>query len=104
MQWKGPFHIDSVVSVNNYRVKIKGKCKTYHCNLFKKYVARDEADNKEETDVSGFVLEVTGAAIIEFSESTSDDAVDDDNLLEIGVCQSKESIADVHEIQTTAHS
>ena len=94
MQWKGPFHIDSVVSVNDYRVRIKGKCKTYHSNLLKKYVARDETDNKE-IDVSGSVLKVTGAAIIEFSESTSDDAVDDDNLLELGTCQSKESITDV---------
>ena len=36
MQWKGPFHIDSVVRVNDYRVRIKGKCKTYHSNLLKK--------------------------------------------------------------------
>ena len=49
----------------------------------------------KKRDVSGSVLEVTGAAIIEISESTGDDAVDDDNLLELGVCQSKESIADV---------
>ena len=50
--------------------------------------------------MSGSVLEVTGAAIIEFSKSTSDDdAVDDDNLLELGVCQSKESMTDVRYVQ-----
>ena len=57
-----------------------------------RHVVRDETDDKEATDVSSSVLEVTGAANMEFSKSTSDDAVDDDNLL---VCQSKESIADV---------
>ena len=43
MQWKGPFEVSSVVALNDYRVKVKGKEKVYHANLLKKYFERDEA-------------------------------------------------------------
>ena len=43
MQWKGPFEVSSVVGLNDYRVKVKGKEKVYHANLLKKYFERDEA-------------------------------------------------------------
>ena len=59
MQWKGPFEVSSVVGVNDYKVKVKGKEKVYHANLLKKYFER------EETTVEGAV----GATCI-------DDAVD----------------------------
>ena len=95
MQWKGPFHFDSVVSVNDFRVRIKRKCKTYHSNLLKQYIARDETDNKE-IDVSSSVLDVTGAAITEFSEVTSDDAVYDNNpaIIEFSKSTSDDAVDD----------
>ena len=37
MQWKGPFEVSSVVGLNDYKVKVKGKEKVYHANLLKKY-------------------------------------------------------------------
>ena len=43
MQWKGPFEVSSVVGLNSYRVKVKGKEKVYHANLFTKYFESDEA-------------------------------------------------------------
>ena len=39
MQWKGPFKVEGVVAVNDYRINVKGKVKTYHVNLLKKYFA-----------------------------------------------------------------
>ena len=35
MQWKGPFEVSSVVGLNDYKVKVKGKEKVYHANLLK---------------------------------------------------------------------
>ena len=33
MQWKGPFIIEQVLGMNDNKVKIKGKLKTYNANL-----------------------------------------------------------------------
>ena len=35
--------MSSIVGLNDYRVKAKGKGKVYHANLLKKYFERDEA-------------------------------------------------------------
>ena len=93
MQRKGPFEISSVVGLNDYRVKVKGKEKVYHANLLKKYFER------EETTVEGAVAVGTGATSI-------DDAVDcaakvdeaegeEVDFLELGGYVAKESIEDV---------
>ena len=55
MQWKGPFEVSSVVGLNDYKVKVKGKEKVYHANLLKKYFER------EETTVEGAVAVGAGA-------------------------------------------
>jgi len=41
MQWKGPYEIVQRVNAVNYHVLIKGKVKTFHINMLKKYVERD---------------------------------------------------------------
>ncbi|GFN96892.1 gypsy retrotransposon integrase-like protein 1 [Plakobranchus ocellatus] len=41
MQWKGPFEIVATVGINNYRINMGGKEKTFHANLLKGYIARD---------------------------------------------------------------
>ena len=37
MQWKGPFTITEKVNAVDYKVNIKGKVKTYHGNMLKRY-------------------------------------------------------------------
>ena len=63
MQWKGPFEVSSVVGLNDYKVKVKGKEKVYHANLLKKYFER------EETTAEGAVAGGVGTLC-------EDDAVD----------------------------
>ena len=47
MQWIGPYIVESCcVGANDYRVKMGSITKTYHVNMFKKYMAR-----KLEVDV-----------------------------------------------------
>jgi hypothetical protein len=94
MQWKGPYEVESVVGENGYRVKVRGRCKTYHANLLKEYVQRSEGGSAL---IGGDVptLSVASAAIIESVESNDEDAVQDDDLLELNTCVSKENVDDV---------
>ena len=43
LQWKGPYDVTRVVGPNDYKVVMKGKEKTLHANLLKKYVAREDS-------------------------------------------------------------
>ena len=93
-QWKGPFEVSSVVGLNDYRVKVKGKEKVFHANLLKKYFERDEAT----TEGAGAVVEVDDHFMhCEIEECEVKDAEDDDNVdfLEIDGYDAKESVAEV---------
>ena len=93
MQWKGPFEVSSVVGLNDYKVKVKGKEKVYHANLLKKYFER------EETTVEGAVAVGAGATSIEDAvdgEANVDEAEEEEvDFLELGGYVAKESIQDV---------
>ena len=43
LQWKGPYDVTRVVGPNDYKVVMKGKEKTLHANLLKKYVVREDS-------------------------------------------------------------
>ena len=93
MQWKGPFEVSSVVGLNDYKVKVKGKEKVYHANLLKKYFER------EETTVEGAVAVGTDATSIDDAvdrAATVDEAEEEEvDFLELGGYVAKESIEDV---------
>lgn len=40
MQWKGPYNIVEKLGNVDYKIELKGKVKTFHANLLKKYVDR----------------------------------------------------------------
>jgi hypothetical protein len=44
MQWKGPYQIVRKVGNVDYMLDVNGMIKTYHANLLKKYVERDEPE------------------------------------------------------------
>ena len=48
MQWKDPYVIQEVVDPNDYKVKVGRGLKTYHANLLKKYVDREEQSTPEK--------------------------------------------------------
>ena len=93
MQWKGAFEDSSVVGLNDYKVKVKGKEKVYHANLLKKYFER------EETTVEGAVAVGAGATSIDDAvdcEAKVDEAEEEEvDFLELGGYVAKESIEDV---------
>ena len=93
MQWKGPFEVSSVVGLNDYKVKVKGKEKVYHANLLKKYFER------EETTAEGAVSGGVGATCVDDAvdcAAKADEAEGENvDLLEPGAYVAKESIEDV---------
>ena len=93
MQCKGPFEVSSVVGLNDYKVKVKGKEKVYHANLLKKYFER------EETTVEGAVAVGAGATSIDDAVDCAakvDEAEEEEvDFLELGGYVAKESIEDV---------
>ena len=44
MQWRGAYIVESRLGVNDYRVKMRSRTKTYHVNVLKKYIARELAE------------------------------------------------------------
>ena len=45
MQWKGPYEIMSRCGKgNDYRIEVNKKVKTFHANMLKKYIERDDQD------------------------------------------------------------
>ena len=41
MQWRGPYIVEIRVGANDYRIKMGSKTKTYHVNMWNKYIARE---------------------------------------------------------------
>ncbi|CAB4030732.1 vicilin-like seed storage At2g18540 [Paramuricea clavata] len=95
-QWKGPFVVESIVRVNDYRIKVGDKVKTFHANMLKEYVERQTTQAKEREEVSPKSdREIEGTAVTEQSESGPEGAVNDKSLLELGTMQPKETVRDV---------
>ena len=98
MQWKGPYVVERRVGPVGYVVNVKDKSKVFHVNLLKRYHSRiNEENEKRDTSEDGeAVLELVSSAIIAADgEGGTDDAVDDDKLLDVSLCSEQESINDV---------
>lgn len=93
MQWKGPYKIEKKMGLNDFRIKIGGKSKVYHANMLKKY-------NKRDNNTTTSVIEVVSAAVLETSNSTEYDVVNDEELLELNYVKGKETYQDVKIAET----
>ena len=49
MSWKGPYEIVEKLSVLDYRIKMGKKVKTFHINMLRQYIERE--DDQQTTDV-----------------------------------------------------
>ena len=84
MQWKGPYVVEEVVGLNDYKVKVGSKTKTFHANLLKLYVEREQ----EETEVEEVVA--SAEPLIAPAEMNNEE-----DLLDLGDVCHKETIHDV---------
>ena len=89
MEWKGPFKVSAVVSLNDYKVRVKGKDRVYHANLLKKYFEREDS-----VSVGAVAVEVSSNEHVE-SKVNEVDPVESIDFLEIGGYVAKESVNNV---------
>ena len=83
------------VSECDYRILVNGKTKTYHINMLKRYVERNTAEASQTVTSACSALEVVAVAVIEKSDSTPEEAVEDDDLLDFMTPGGEETSADV---------
>ena len=87
------------MGVNDYGIRVGDKVKTFHANMLKEYADRQVVDaggQDEEDHAQGCpVLHAVATAVIEQSESGLEEAVDDENLLELGTLHPEETVEDV---------
>ena len=98
MKWKGPYVIERRVGPVDYAVNVKGKSKVFHVNLLKQYYSRiNEVDQKRDTPKEGGAVQklVSSAIISADGEGGTDDAVDDDKLLDVSLCWERKTLDDV---------
>ncbi|XP_070184061.1 uncharacterized protein [Littorina saxatilis] len=80
MQWKGPYEVEAVVGINDYKVNVGKKSKIYHANLLKLYVERPPE-----------AVQVAASA----EEPAELDEFDGEELLELGDLHKKGGVDDV---------
>lgn len=81
MHWQGPFAVEEKIRLNDYVINIKGKRRTYHANMLKRYYERDVPTNPI-TIGAVMTLDAASAGIInpEIGEETEEYQ---DGLLEL---------------------
>ncbi|GFO25446.1 Zinc finger protein [Plakobranchus ocellatus] len=99
MQWKGPFEIVATAGINDYRINMGGKEKTFHANLLKGYIARDQdvsqATTEERPPTSSLAIPAASATVIEDLEGEHFNDSDCEALPELGGWGSKETVNDL---------
>ena len=50
LQWKGPYDIIQNVAVNDYRIQIGENTNTFHADMLRKYVSRENSEDKRMND------------------------------------------------------
>lgn len=110
MQWKGPYEIQEKVGMCDYRINVHGQLKIYHANMLKEYIEREGTPKteerkvlEEEPDLEELMTEknkgkdamVVGSAVIDSEETTPEDAINNEDLLELGCATPKETVRDL---------
>ncbi|GFS14366.1 zinc finger protein [Elysia marginata] len=99
MQWKGPFEFVATVGVNDYRINMGGKVKTFYANLLKGYIVRDQDIHQAAVDeglpTSSSAISAASLTVIEDIEDEHFNDSDCETLLELGGWGSNETVNDL---------
>ena len=79
MQWKGPYLITEKINPYDYKVNIKGKIKTYHGNMLKKYYRREVETEREDNAHEGTAVSCISVIEDDVSEEEMEEEVLDRN-------------------------
>ena len=94
VRWQGPYNVVGVFD-DDYRVEVKGKVKTYHANLLKKYIEHpvDQSVSSTIEKSESSVLQVVSPAVIE--PDSEQGTVDDESLIQFSCTEQTETYKDV---------
>ncbi|GFR92549.1 Pol polyprotein [Elysia marginata] len=99
MQWKGPFKVVATVGVNDYRINMGGKVKTFHANLLKKYIARDQDIHQAAVDegppTTSSAISAASLTVIDDIEGEHFNDSDCETLPELGGWGSNDTVNDL---------
>ena len=107
LQWKGPYDVTRVVGPDDCKVLMKGKEKTLHANLLKKYVVREDSlignvvpavqdDNRQNIPSGVAVVEdCEPDATAQGTDDPSADVLSTEDLPQIGAWGPKECVIDL---------
>jgi hypothetical protein len=77
MQWHGPFEVICETRCNNYKIQVGNKTRTYHTNMLKEYITRNEVEllpaSEENNEHGDDAVEVAEAAVIEAEDDSEGD-------------------------------
>ncbi|XP_072180111.1 uncharacterized protein [Diadema setosum] len=99
MHWKGPFRVVGTVGKLDYRVDLGSRVTTFHANLLRKYIRR------EEQQEVGAPFEVASTSVVEDDDVNDDDdeerrkisnRMSNENLLHIPAVKRTQSVDDVN--------
>ncbi|XP_072174277.1 uncharacterized protein [Diadema setosum] len=99
MHWKGPFRVVGTVGKLDYRVDLGSRVTTFHANLLRKYIRR------EEQQEVGAPFEVASTSVVEDEDVNDDDdeerrkisnRMSNENLLHIPAVKRTQSVDDVN--------
>ncbi|GFN92537.1 Zinc finger protein [Plakobranchus ocellatus] len=99
MQSKGPFEIVPTVGINDYRINMEGKEKTFHANLLKGYITRDQDPSQATTDerppTSSSAIPAASVTVNEDIEGEHFNKSDCETLPDSGGWGSEETVNDL---------
>ncbi|GFN90481.1 Zinc finger protein [Plakobranchus ocellatus] len=99
MQWKGPFEIVATMGINDYRINMGEKEKTFHANLLKGYFARDQDASQATTDegppTSNSAIPAASVTVIKDLKDEHFNDSDCESLSELGGWGSEETVNDL---------
>ena len=72
MGWKGPYEVVGKLNPLDYRIKVGRKVKTFHINMLKQYIEREE---DEQSDQMNDTSQVCSISVIDMSSEESNDEV-----------------------------
>lgn len=93
MQWRGPYKVLERKGLNNYRIEIKGKSKTYHVNMLKRYHVRPP---EEKSELKAGIVEMVECATMGLIILDDEEQVDENaEFPELSMREQKEFLDDV---------
>ncbi|XP_038059124.1 uncharacterized protein LOC119730344 [Patiria miniata] len=98
LQWKGPFDVLAKIGTCDYRLDLHGNTKTFHANLLKRYVQREEASLLSVVSCDSGIVDVICTATVEDEDGPNDESghvTGKAGLIEFPVLKASETVADV---------